>query len=105
MNKQTYIVSKDSFVDQVLRKFQAYAIIDIENKMSSLLRTEVRNETLDVKISELMEERNYYEHASNVQLLADLLDSARERYDDEDMSYAKAAFDLLLSKKKFSSYH
>lgn len=105
MTEQSYDILKESFVDQILRKFQAYAIIDIENKIARFLRTEPRNEILDVKISKLLDERNYYERASKDQLLRELIESAKERYNDEEMNYAKEAFDLLLSKKKFSSYH
>ncbi len=47
----------------------------------------------------------YYEEASHDELLADLLDSAKERLEEENMGYAKSAFDLVLSKRKFSSFH
>jgi len=52
-----------------------------------------------------MEERAYYERASKVRLLDDLIESAKERSQEEDMGYEKAVFDLVLSKRKFSSYH
>ncbi|WP_431808579.1 hypothetical protein [Lysinibacillus sphaericus] len=105
MTEKTYAISKESFVDQIIRKFQAYAIVDIENKINRLLRTETRDGILNEKISKLMDERNYYECASKVQLLVDLIESAKQRFEEEDMSYAKAAFDLVLSKRKFSSFH
>lgn len=105
MNEELFYISTENFIDQVTRKFQAYAIIDIENKMLKLLRTETRHENLEMKLSELIDKKNYYERASNDQLLADLLESAKERYEEEPISYAKQAFDLLLSKKQFNSYH
>ncbi|MGE7113818.1 hypothetical protein [Lysinibacillus sp. NPDC047702] len=100
-----FIIKDEWFLDEVIRKYQAYAIVDIENKINRLLRTETRDEFFDERISKLMDERNYYERASKVQLLGDLIESAKERLDEEEMSYAKAAFDLVLSKRKFNSYH
>lgn len=105
MTQEFYSIPKDSFIDQIIRKFQAYAIVDIENKINRLLLTETRDEFFDERISKLMDERNYYERASKEALLVDLIESAKERVGEEDMSYAKAAFDLVLSKRKFNSYH
>ncbi|KAA0965268.1 hypothetical protein FQ087_02875 [Sporosarcina sp. ANT_H38] len=105
MSKVYYEIPANSFIDGLIRKFQAYAIVDIENKINRLILTETRDEFLDERISKLMDERNYYELASKVKLLDGLIESADERFHEEEMSYAKAAFDLVLSKRKFSSYH
>ena len=105
MTKEFYTIPEEWFINQIIRKFQAYAIVDIENKIQRLLLADIRDELFNERISELMDERAYYEKASKAELLADLIESAKERSDEEDMSYAKAAFDLILSKRKFSSYH
>ncbi|WP_342551069.1 hypothetical protein MKX57_11205 [Lysinibacillus sp. FSL M8-0216] len=105
MTQEFYSIPKDSFIDQIIRKFQAYAIVDIENKINRLLLTDTREEFFDERITKLMGECNYFERASNETLLVDLIECAKERLDEEEMSYAKAAFDLVLSKRKFNSYH
>ncbi|WP_374963273.1 hypothetical protein [Lysinibacillus sp. RS5] len=105
MTKEFYTIPEEWFINQIIRKFQAYAIVDIENKIQRLLLEDIRDEFFDERISKLMDERNYYEKASKAQLLDDLLKSARERSFEEEMSYAKSIFDLVLSKREFSSYH
>ena len=94
-----------SFINLVVRKYRSYALIDIENKMYQL--TSIKNtEPFDEKyFSNLRSLRSYYENASVDELIIDFINSANERYNEEPMSYAKEAFDLLLSKKQFSSYH
>ncbi|EKU42066.1 hypothetical protein C518_3020 [Lysinibacillus fusiformis ZB2] len=105
MTEEFYKIPKSWFTDLVIRKFQAYAIVDIENKIQRLLLADIRDESFDEKISDLMDERAYYEKASKAQLLDDLLKSAKERFHEDEMSYAKTVFDLMLSKRRFSSYH
>ncbi|MBG9692623.1 hypothetical protein ABD91_17695 [Lysinibacillus sphaericus] len=105
MSQESYVIKHDRFIDELIRKYQAYVIVDIENKIQQLLLKTPADEFRDERISKLMEERAYYERASKVRLLDDLIESAKERSQEEDMGYAKAVFDLVLSKRKFSSYH
>lgn len=105
MTKEFYTIPEDWFINQIIRKFQAYAIVDIENKINRLLLTGTRDAFFDEKISGLMDERTFYERASKAQLLDDLFKSARERTFEDEFSDVKTVFDLVLSKRKFSSFH
>lgn len=105
MTKGFYTIPEDWFINQIIRKFQAYAIVDIESKINRLFLTETRDEFFDERVSKLIDERNYYERASNAQLFDDLLTSARERTFEDEFSDVKTVFDLVLSKRKFSSFH
>ncbi|MCM3742927.1 hypothetical protein M3193_02115 [Sporosarcina luteola] len=105
MNKEFNNTPENWFADLVIEKFRAYAIVDVENKIQQTLLEAPGHVLFEERVSKLMEERSYYERASKVYLLADLIQSAKERFQEDEMSYAKAAFDLVLSKRKFSSYH
>lgn len=105
MTKQFDTILKEQFIDQITRKFQAYALVDIGNKINKLIRTEVRDESYDERVDRLINERSYYERASKDQLLNDLIESVMERFYEEDMDNIKAVFDLMLSKRQFSSFH
>lgn len=98
-------IPQDLFVNQVIRKYRSYALIDIENKMQQLASIRTDNQFDEEYLSELRNLRSYYENVSVEELIIDFIHSANQRYEEEDMSYAKEAFDLLLSKKQFSSYH
>lgn len=93
------------FINNLLGKYRAYAIIDIENRLYQRSSNNPTNMLDENTILKLLNKRRYYEEASHDELLADLLDSAKERLEEENMGYAKSAFDLVLSKRKFSSFH
>ncbi|MCS1380765.1 hypothetical protein NXZ75_01055 [Lysinibacillus sphaericus] len=105
MTQGFYTIPEEWFINQIIRKYQAYAIVDIENKINRLLLTDTRDEFFDERVSKLMDERTYYERASKAQLLDGLITSARERNIEEEFSDAKTIFDLVLSKRQFSSFH
>ncbi len=102
MTQEFYTIPEDWFINQIIRKYQAYAIVDIENKINRLLLTDTRDEFFDEKVSKLMDERTYYERASNSQLLEDLISSAKERTFEDEYGNAKTVFDLVLSKKSLA---
>lgn len=105
MRKQCDSLSQESFVAHIVRKYRAYALIDIENKMHRLISLKNDDYFDELYFTELRNLRLFYETASVDELIADFINSVKVRYEEEDMSYAKQAFDLLLSKKQFSSYH
>lgn len=105
MTQGFYTIPDDWFINQIIRKFQAYVIVDIENKINLLLLTGIRDETFDERMSELMKKRTYYDRASKAQLLDELLTSARDRTFEEEICDAKVVFDLVLSKRQFGSFH
>ncbi|MED4699559.1 hypothetical protein P9436_10885 [Lysinibacillus capsici] len=105
MKQGFYTIPEEWFINQIILKFQAYAIVDIENKINLLLLTDTRDEFFDERISKLMDERTYYERAPKAQLLDDLITSARDRTFEDEFSNVKNIFDLVLSKRQFSSFH
>ncbi|MEA0553588.1 hypothetical protein U1P98_06630 [Lysinibacillus irui] len=100
MSQESYVIKHDRFLDELIRKYQAYVIVDIENKIQQLLLETPADELRDERISKLVKERAYYERAFKVGLLDDFIDSAKERSQEEEFSNAKTVFDLVLSKKK-----
>lgn len=105
MTKQIESLTKESFIVQVLSKYRTYALLDIENKISRLRINQIIERSDNTYLLELIKLREFYEKASFEVLLINFINSAKERYDEEPMSYAKEAFDFLLSKKQFSSFH
>lgn len=93
------------YANPLIRQYQAYVLIDIENKLEQLVSSSNDNLFIVDDFSKLIKLKSFYETASVDELIADFINSANARYQEEGMSYAKQAFDLLLSKKKFSSYH
>ena len=104
MTKENYVISRNWFIDSVIGKFSAYAIVDLENKKYSSLSVE-KGEYINTLIDNLQEKIIYYSNASKQQLLDELIVSSYERYNEEEINYSKQVFDMVLAKHTFSSYH
>ena len=104
MTKENYVIPSNWFIDSVIEKFRAYAIVDLENKKYTSLSVE-KGEYVYKLIDDLQEKIIYYSNASKQQLLDELIVSSFERYNEEEMIYYKQVFDMVLAKQTFSSYH